>query len=179
MAAYQGLQLTTAGLNLLSQTQSGTALSFVRVAIGDGQMPGGTTPEEMTALVNEKKNASIVSWANLGDGTVRLRCTFDNQAEVTSWAVREVGVFAADPSNPGQEILYAYATAGDLPDWLPAYGGESVVEHLIDLIVTIMQAANVTVTLTPGAFALTTDLDATNNNLAKLASNTRLLAHFM
>ena len=184
--AYQGLELTTLGISLLSRAHVGEELHFVRVAIGDGQMPVGTTPEQMTALVHERKNANISGWTNLGDGTVRLRCSFSNQNEITGWAAREIGVFALNLDIPTQEILYAYATAGDMPDWVPAYGSESVVEHIIDLIITIRHATSVTVRLTPGAFVLTEDLAQTNNNIAtlsadqdKLASNTRLLAHFM
>jgi phage-related tail fiber protein len=179
MAAYEGLQLTSGGLVLLSRAHLGTQLSFVRVAVGDGTLPVGETPEQRTAMVNERKNATINSWANLGNGTARLRVTFSNETETLGWAAREIGVFVSDPDNVGQEVLYAYATAGDRPDWLPAYGGESVVEHVVDLLVVVLQASSVSVTLTTGSFVTVADLAETDDNVTRLQNDTRLLAHFM
>ncbi len=140
MANFPGLVLTQAGRNLQAKAQIGAALTFTRVALGDGT---SNAPDAMTALANELLSLSIQEFEVVGDGTSRMRVIMTNEALETGFFVRELGVFAEDPDT-GEEQLYSYSNAGEQPDFLPAGGGATLVENIFDLYTVVGNAQNVT-----------------------------------
>ena len=140
MANFPGLVLTQAGRNLQAKAQIGAALTFTRVALGDGT---STAPDAMSALANELLSLSIQAFEVVGDGTSRMRVIMTNEALQSGFFVRELGVFAEDPDT-GEEQLYSYTNAGNQPDFLPAGGGATLVENVFDLYTVVGNAQNVT-----------------------------------
>lgn len=140
MANFPGLVLTQAGRNLQAKAQIGAALTFTRVALGDGST---SAPDEMSALDNELLSLSIQDFEVVGDGTSRMRVIMTNESLNTGFFVRELGVFAEDPDT-GEEQLYSYTNAGNQPDFLPAGGGATLVENVFDLYTVVGNAQNVT-----------------------------------
>ncbi|WP_136067095.1 Lcl domain-containing protein [Modicisalibacter radicis] len=140
MANFPGAQLTDQGRQLQAKAQIGTALTFTRVALGDGS---SSNWETMTGLDNEMLSLSIQGHQVVGDGTSRLRVIMTNEGLVNGFFVRELGVFARDPDT-GDELLYSYTNAGNQPDFLPAGSGASMVENVFDLYTVIGNAQSVT-----------------------------------
>lgn len=153
MANFPGLVLTTVGRNLQAKAQTGAALNFTRVALGEGT---SKTPETMSALNNEKISLSIQEIKVVGDGTSRMRVIMTNESLTNGFFVRELGVFAEDPDT-GQEQLYSYTTAGSEPDFLPAGGGATLVENVFDLYTVVGNAQNVTAKISSYAIIATRD----------------------
>lgn len=146
MAAFGQMTLTAAGAALLALAQTGTTMNFTRVAIGDGALPGGTDLEDLTALVNELHSLAITSMTTDGDQAIirAAHSTAGGSAET----LREIGLFADDPANPGvDEILYCVANAGATADHLPADGGGTVLEIPISITAVITNALNVEATI--------------------------------
>ncbi len=144
MADFPGLALTNKGLALQTRAQAGAELNFSRVALGDGIVP--PDPKILLTLVDEKKSLPLTSLLVIEAGHVRLRVVLTNDDVVSGFYIREVGVFAIDPDT-GIEYLYAYTNAGEFADYMPAGGGATVVEHEVDLITVVGDAANLTATI--------------------------------
>lgn len=158
MANFPGLKLTDAGKTLQAKAQTGQALSFTRVGLGDGAAP--ETPAALTALVNEQHSLSIQSQDAPGDGTVTLRVIMTNQGLETGFFMRELGIFATDPDT-GDEVLYSYSNAGEETDFLPAAGGAVVWEGVFDVITIVGNAENVTAVIDDYiTIALKSEVDA-------------------
>lgn len=161
MADFGGMVLTDVGKNLQAAVQTGEQLNFVRIALGDGVLPQGGDLEAYTDLVNEMKSVSPTVATVIGDGTARIRGTLTNAGMATGFFIREIGLFAEDPDNPGEEILYAIAYASN-PDYLPASGGATAVEQVIDLVVVVSNATNIVVTVDGDHYLTDADLEAHN-----------------
>jgi hypothetical protein len=141
MADFRGTILTQRGKNLLAKAQTGTTLTFTRIAIGDGLWSSNTDPTQLNDLVSPKLNIPIQEIRVVGDGTVRLRFVLTNTGLSEGFFMREIGIYARDP-NIG-EILYAVAYAGDKADFIPA-DGITKVENVVDIYTVIANAQNVT-----------------------------------
>lgn len=144
MANFPGLQMTSAGRGLQAKAQTGVPLNFSRVAIGDGEKPADLDP--LTGLVSEKKSLDLAGFELLGDGTSKLKVLLINEGLVEGFFIREIGVFAIDPDT-SSEVLYSYANAEQYSDYLPAFGGETIVEMTFDLITVVGNATTVTATI--------------------------------
>jgi len=143
--AFDGMTMTTKGINLQTKVQAGATLNFTKIKVGDGVLSSGTTLASLTDLVESKLTVEIESVTSLGDGTYRVRGTLTNASVTTGFFLREVGVFATDPDDG--EILYSVANAGDECDYLPAGGGSVVVEQVVDIITAVGSASSVTATI--------------------------------
>ncbi len=142
MANFTGTTITNKGLNLLAKAVGGALLTFTRLALGDGIWPEPHNPAEMTSLVSERHSLQIQNIEVIGNGTARIRAVFLNSALQSGFFARELGIFAQDPEEG--EILYAVSYAGDQADYLPP-SGNIVIESIIDVLVIVSTADNVTV----------------------------------
>lgn len=143
MASFGGLILTNKGRNLQTKAQTGVALSFTRITIGDGALDGSSILE-LNALKNQRKSMGITKLKVLSPGQATVGCVLNNQDITSGFYFREIGVFATDPDVG--EVLYCYANAGATADYIPAGsgGGTDIIEKTIDVITLIGNAANVT-----------------------------------
>jgi hypothetical protein len=140
MANFGDLRLTVLGTVLQGKAQTGTELRFTRVAIGDGELPDGSSLEDLTALINEKMSVAI-NEIILNNDLATLTVAFSNSGLTSGFYIRELGIFANDPDVG--EILYAVANAGVTPDYLPA-AGANIVEEIFEVVTTVGSATNVT-----------------------------------
>jgi phage-related tail fiber protein len=140
MANFSGTIITNKGLNLLAKALQGTRLTFTRLALGDGVWPTPHAPEQMEALVSEKKSIQIQGIEITGNGTARIRAVLLNNEIQTGFFARELGIFAQDTELG--EILYAVSYAGEQADYIPA-GGNIVLESIIDVFVIVSTAEHI------------------------------------
>ncbi|MBI9092077.1 MAG: phage tail protein [Desulfobacterium sp.] len=132
MALFSGTVLTDAGLAFQAKAQTGVKLEFSRVGLGDGLLPDGGSLERLSVLLNERKSIPIQSIEVIGDGTTQLNTVLTNEDLSNGFYIREIGIFANDPDEG--EILYSIAYAGEHPDYIPAKGGTTAVEQVINLV---------------------------------------------
>lgn len=140
MANFPGLVFTDAGRDILAKAIAGQPLVFTRVALGSGADPGPA--DALTGLVSEELNVQIESFEMVGDGTSKIRAVVTNANLDTGFFAREIGIFAQDPDTL-VDVLYAYSNAGGQADFMPASGGATVVEQVLDLYAVISNASNV------------------------------------
>lgn len=139
MASFGDLVLTTAGLQAQVLAQSGTALQFSLIKMGDGSFAGNIAT--LTDLVNP-----IVT-LEIADGYIQNNAYvadsfFSNDDLNTGFYWREIGLFMRDTS--GNDVLYAYANAGNNYDYIPATADERYAKR-IRIATAIGQAENVTI----------------------------------
>ncbi len=141
-----GMTLTTAGLNLVAKAMAGAELKFTRAWMGDGYMPDGVQPYDMTALANPLLELPITDWEARGDGMAQIEFAVSNKNVQEGFFIREIGVFARDPET-GAEVLHSYANSGDTPGYMPAGGGSWLISYDLILGVVVHRARNVTAVL--------------------------------
>lgn len=149
MADFDKLILTRNGRRVLAQAQTGLELRFTRIAAGDGEPPDKESIPLMTDLVHFVVDLPINGNTIIGDGTTQIDCKLSNKDLEVGYELREVGIFAYDHEATA-EVMYAYTTAGDLPDYIPAGGGPHAVDLILSIVTVIKQALNVTVEIAAG-----------------------------
>jgi len=144
------------------QADSTKSLHFTKFAFGDGTLNGGLEIER-SALVNQKDTSNITRLRVNSDNT----CTVGTKRlgnAVGGYYLREIGLYAKDPDNGNNEILYGYANAGDDAQYIPASGGAEIVEKTINIIISISNGTSVTATLSTGVYVTPEEFEAHVNN---------------
>lgn len=132
--------LTNRGRLLQAKAQSGVPLKYTRIGLGDGEL-GTSQAGELNALKREVLNLPIKKLKLISNNIATIGTTLDNNNLTSGFYFRELGIFALDPDVG--EILYCYANAGTLAEYIPAGGGSDIVEKIIDVQVITGNAANV------------------------------------
>ncbi|MCP3924842.1 MAG: DUF4457 domain-containing protein [Desulfobacterales bacterium] len=143
--------VTNKGLDMIALVQSDPTkkIEFVRAEIGNGDLPDNATPENYEALLGSiKKNAVIQKKEFLNDESVKVTVSYDNNDVTTGFSVKEVGLYAKDPLDDSKEILFLYCNSSDA-DFLPDNTSAVNVEQVVNLIIKMSNAENVTVTTSP------------------------------
>jgi hypothetical protein len=135
---------TNRGRALQVKAQIGTALIFTRIGVGDGAL-GGQAIEDLNALVHEVKSLTLNKFKTLTGGKAVVGGVLSNQAIVTGFYWRELGLFATDPDLG--EILYCYGNAGALAEYIPAPGGAEILEKQVDVVTLVGNASSVSATI--------------------------------
>ena len=155
-----GMTLTTAGRDLLALALTGTEINFTRGAIGDGNISSQDDIPSMTELVNEHTSLGIESIRTNQTGTCEAVMTVSNEHNATGLWLREYGLFAEDPEDAQNEILYAYCNKGNNAGYLEGYDGANPISFRLTLVTVIDQAQNVTAHLiADDDFITTTELE--------------------
>lgn len=123
MANFHGHQIPQAGRNLMAKLiATGRPLTYSSVKVGDGVL-GGRLVSGLTELIGPKKSFPISATpTRSGDGRWNVTAIFNNADIDQDFWWREWGVFATDPDT-GQEVLVAYANAGDTADYVHVWTG--------------------------------------------------------
>lgn len=97
--------------------------------------------DDLTDLINTVMTLDLQSFTR-GANYVSLTAMFDNSPVTQSFRWTETGIFAAD--SDGNEVLYAYAHAGDLYDTIPANNIGRTVAVTLTVLAAVDDAENVT-----------------------------------
>lgn len=156
-----GFIVTRAGLNALAQAIAGKQLLFTRVALGDCELDGQeveVTDEEAyeaTGLVHWKKDLLITGEPTVGEGIAYIKFAIQNSGVTDGFWMCEMGIFAADPANPDEEILYAYEYRGKRGGWLPPSGGNEIWQQENIAAIAVAQAENISAVVDSGLLFVT------------------------
>lgn len=147
--AYGITYITTQGAILAAKTLQSKTISFSKFAIGSGEIadPSVENIKALTGLVSSKLNFNITKIKRETDTQVTVRGLFKNTDAEESFYLRELGLFAIDPDTQ-EEILFAYINYGTEAEYINNSITEKK-EHYYDMIITIDNANNVTITVDP------------------------------
>lgn len=142
MAHFYQNDTTTAGEALLADAiASGGVFTPTRIVIGSGDLPEGTDPADMTALVSQKKSLLINKKEKTeGESAAIIGAAFTNEGVEEGFYFKEIGVYAkvvyADETE-SEEILYSYGNAGEQGDYIATYSLNTFVEFQIDVTIYV------------------------------------------
>lgn len=140
---FERFYVTSKGKTLEARTHAGEEITFTRMQIGSGSLPEGQSIEALTALITPIKYLPVSS-AKSNGSTAVVQGQVTNNGIASSFAFREIGLFANDPIDG--EILYAYANAGSNADSIPAYS-TTPVEFTFSFNISFTNTSSVTVNI--------------------------------
>ncbi|MEK3955297.1 glycine-rich domain-containing protein [Psychrobacillus sp. FSL K6-1464] len=176
MGAFGGLILTNKGKILQAKAQAGAPLIYTRFGIGDGQI-GSIAIADLTALKNQIMSLDLTKIIVQSNSRAVIGGVLDNNSLSSGFYFRELGVFATDPDIG--EILYCYANAGVLAEYIPAGGGADIVEKAIDVQVLTGNAANVSALIDSSLIYLTESEKGSPGGVAPLNSEGYVPAEYL
>lgn len=173
---FQAPKLTNAGKALYYDNMAGAQLKFTTIKLGSGTLSGSIA--NLTNLVNTV--VTIAATATKYEDYANVAGSFSNAQLAEGFYWREIGVFAADPSDPDNraaDILYCYQNAYDTADFIPVASVETV-EKNITVPVIVGDATAVSCTLSKSlVFVTQQDLEDQKggaNGLASLDANGKI-----
>ena len=149
MSDFADNHITDLGTAMLAQVMAGQGvLTFTKVVMGDGNMPGTQTPATMTDVVSPRAQASITKAVVGESGTAIVGARFSNESQESDFEWKELGLYAK-VGEGGTEQLYSYGwtPAGEL---IPAgTTSTTLIEKLVDVVTYVGDAAEVTAIFDP------------------------------
>ena len=161
--SFPSLQLTDAGRSIIVAALAGGSIEFTKIGVGSGNAPAN--PNALTELVNPVKTIGIGE-IETGDGCANLTAVLDNANLEAGYWWKEIGVYALDANE--NEVVYAYAHAGEYADYIPAYSSTSYLRTTINATVVVGSAENVSAVISEYIGYVTTEtyqghVEDTNN----------------
>lgn len=164
MAVFVQQDITNAGLLLLAKVQTGGTLTFSKITVGSGYLPDTVSPRTIEQVVTPVINVDINKKEVNADRTATIGGIFTNRDVTEAFYFRELALFAIDPDLG--EILYCYGNAGDTAELIPAHGGSTLVEKLIDIVTIIGSATTVSAIMASNAYASVADIERLELDIA-------------
>lgn len=154
--AFELFYLTQTGTRYMAKIAAGERLVITRAEFGSGFLSVGLS--ERTALV-EPLGEMAITKKRVEDNTMVLTAQFSNKkgdALLDPFHLAEIGLYGkieGEPDYPEALIAYANAKTADKADYIPA----TLTEFLINWVLTVSNAENVTVTLDESLVYVTAD----------------------
>lgn len=147
MAGFNNIYITTEGAKLAAKTIEGKILKFSHAKLGSGTLSDTSVSaiKQRTSLVKAVMECDILKAEKTGDTQATVSFLLKNTEADSPFYFRELGIFAIDPDTQN-EVLYAYANAGSNAEYINNSVSE-IVEKYINVVITIDNADNVSITL--------------------------------
>lgn len=140
---YINYVLTDAGQALLSRIIAGTVVTFKRLAVGDGFLYNQDAYYTRTELINEILSIDDISMNIDNEDHVTLKGKFNTSQLTQSFWYREIGIYAVDPDNEANEILFAYGNHNDSAEYITPHVNNRKIEKSFECTISVGQSANV------------------------------------
>lgn len=154
--AFELFYLTQTGTRYMAKVAASERLVITRAEFGSGFLSMGLS--ERTTLVEPLGEMSITK-KRVEDNTMVLTAQFSNKKGDTlldPFHLAEIGLYGkieGEPDYPETLIAYANAKTADKADYIPA----TLTEFLINWVLTVSNAENVTVALDESLVYVTAD----------------------
>ena len=145
-----GFFVTKKGKNLLAKTHDGAHIQLTRAEIGNGDVPEDQLVTDVTQLYGKIKELPLKDVKMVSNDTACIPVQFSNKGVLTSFELKEIGIYALDPDDG--EILYLYgntSATGDKPDEIKGES-EAPLEYMFNLNLTFDNGKDVKVTVDNG-----------------------------
>lgn len=166
MAQYSKLIITNNGQALLAKMIAGTGnISFTKVCSSSTQYQLDQL-QALTALTNIQQTTLVSKITRTNEVAIKIEAAFSNADIKTGYYMRTLGLYAVDPDKG--EILYAACIETSNNCYMPPYNGVTVSAAYIQLYTTVGNAENVSLEVSPGAYATIGDIQELEQEIADL-----------
>ena len=142
MSLYNKTLLTTKGLLMLSQAQTGHTFEVTKVKLGSG-FPSDGNIRVLTDVISPQMTLPIQCVEVLGTGQINVTAGLTNVGLTKGFIARELGVFARVDGGTEQLYAYTYVQEGNYADYIPSDDGINIVNETVDISVIVDDAENV------------------------------------
>ena len=142
MSLYNKTLLTTKGLLMLSQAQTGHTFEVTKVKLGSG-FPSDGNIRILTDVISPQMTLPIQCVEVLGTGQINVTAGLTNVGLTKGFIARELGVFARVDGGAEQLYAYTYVQEGNFADYIPSDDGINIVNETVDISVIVDDAENV------------------------------------
>ena len=166
MAEYSKFYLTNNGQALLAKMIAGTGdIEFTKVCASSTQYTESQLIA-LTALSNIKQTSLISKVTRTNEVSIKVEAAYSNRDLTAGYYMRTLGLYAKDPDKG--EILYGVTIETSGNCYMPPYNGITVSAAYIQLYTTVGNASNVSLEVSPGAFATIGDIQELEKEIADL-----------
>lgn len=141
-------KFTDAGKALQLRALDGEEIRFTKIQMGSGIL-GETSYKTFNALLEPKVTIPITD-ISVSNGYAAIRGYFNNEKLTEGFYYRELGLFAKDPDDDTNEILYCYGNSGEKSGYI-AEPDSRLIERSIKIIAVVDDAENVSAVINGSA----------------------------
>lgn len=166
MAEYSKFYLTDNGQALLAKMIAGTGdIEFTKACASSTQYTENQLIA-LTALTNIKQTSLISKVTRTNEVAIKVEAAYSNRDLTAGYYMRTLGLYAKDPDKG--EVLYGVTIETSGNCYMPPYNGVTVSAAYIQLYTTVGNASNVSLEVSPGAFATIGDIQELEKEIADL-----------
>lgn len=166
MAEYSKFYLTNDGQAVLAKMIAGTGdIEFTKVCASSTQYTESQLVS-LTALSNIKQTSLISKVTRTNEVAIKVEAAYSNRDLTVGYYMRTLGLYAKDPDKG--EVLYGVTIETSGNCYMPPYNGVTVSAAYIQLYTTVGNASNVSLEVSPGAFATIGDIQELEKEIADL-----------
>ena len=155
--SYQQIKLTKRGKELIQRTlESGTDLEFREVRLSS-QYYNQDELEDLTDLANIQQTETLSQAKRLTDGNIQLSTLFNNERVSNGFTVNTIGVYATNPDQVEETILYGITSTDENPFYMAPYSVNPI-SLTLNLTVGIGEAENFSINVNPAGAASQEDI---------------------
>ena len=134
MADFSNNTITVAGRGLIADALARSLkVQFLRIELGDDDVPEAL--ERVVQLGRKVIEFPVSMVSQPTEGACIVTGMFKENTILEGFFAREIGVFARVEG--GEDVLLAYAHAGDRADYIPAGSSNSLIEEVFNLTILI------------------------------------------
>lgn len=166
MAEYSKLYITNNGQALMAKMIAGSGnIDFTKVCSSSTQYTESQL-QALTALSNIKQTTLVSKVTRTNEVAIKIDAAYSNVDLKEGYYMRTLGLYAVDPDKG--EILYAVCIEKSNNCYMPPYNGVTVSAAYLQLYTTVGNADNVSLAVSPGAYATVGDIQALEKEIADL-----------
>lgn len=163
MATTTGSVLTERGAALIAKLHAQQLpLEITRAAVGSGGLPAGDI-YTVTELTNYVMDAAILRVIHPSNNQAAIVAQIGSYDVITAFDVTEAAVYANDPDIG--EILYAYVSMHDNPEFMPDNSEDIGKMLALDVIILVGHVTELLVTIVPSMFLPREEFEEWKDNL--------------
>lgn len=166
MAEYSKLVITNDGQALMAKMIAGSGnIDFTKICSSSTQYQENQL-QSLTALSNIKQTTLVSKVTRTNEVAIKIEAALSNVDLKEGYYMRTLGLYAVDPDKG--EILYAVCIEKSNNCYMPPYNGVTVSAAYLQLYTTVGNADNVSLAVSPGAYATIGDIQALEKEIADL-----------
>lgn len=152
---FSNFTITARGQALMAKLMQGTGTCDFSAIKLSSHVYTESQLYNLTSLSDVKQTCGITKKTVLNTTSIEIQGAVDNIQLTVGYTINTIGIYAVDPDVG--EILYAVAIAS-VAGYMPPYNNKTVSGGVFKFVITVGNAAQVTVTVDPAGYATIADV---------------------